>query len=486
MSRALHILHDFWPHIVAMLHVALVIVAAGHAILYKRDSRAAAGWAGFIVLFPLVGAISYLMFGINRIHRHASKLRGTKGRSHAARHVKSCSPADLEDILPSRVRHLVALNRAVSMFTRKPLAAGNAVGLLVNGDEAYPAMLAAIEQATTSIALASYIFDNDTNGTAFVAALGRAVTRGVDVRVLVDAIGARYSRPSIMQPLDAAGVRAARFMPTAAPWRAKYMNLRNHRKILVVDGTVAFTGGMNLRDDHLVSLHHANATLDTHFRVIGPVVSQIQDVFAEDWAFTTGETLKGSAWFPPLASAGSVVSRGIVDGPDEDFDKTIRVILAALACARSSVKIITPYFLPNAALISALNTTASRGVKVDIIIPEKPNLRIVGWAVMGQLWQVLEWGCHVWSAPPPFDHSKLMIVDDEWSLVGSANWDARSLRLNFEFTIECYCPQLAQSLTALFYEKREHARRIRLEEVDRRPLPIKFRDAFARLFSPYL
>ena len=176
----------------------------------------------------------------------------------------------------------------------------------------------------------------------------------------------------------------------------------------------------------------------------------------------------------------------IVDGPDEDCDKTIRTILCALACAHTSVKILTPYFLPSTSLITALNTTASRGVAVDIILPRVNNLRWVGWAMMAQLWQVLEWGCHVWLSPPPFDHSKLLLVDDEWSLVGSANWDARSLRLNFEFNVECYCPNLARSLGVVFEQKRTAAQRIRLEDADKRSAMVKFRDSFARLFTPYL
>jgi cardiolipin synthase len=243
---------------------------------------------------------------------------------------------------------------------------------------------------------------------------------------------------------------------------------------------------MNVREGHVLALGSAAPVQDIHFRIEGPVVSHLQDVFCEDWTFTTGEQLQGPLWFPELSNAGTVIARGIVDGPDEDCDKTVRTILCALACAQSSVKILTPYFLPSPTVISALNTTASRGVAVDIILPRENNLRWVGWAMMAQLWQVLEWGCHVWCTPPPFDHSKLLLVDDEWSLVGSANWDARSLRLNFEFNVECYCPDLARSLGAIFEQKRAGAQRIRLEDVDKRSSLVKLRDSFARLFTPYL
>ena len=264
------------------------------------------------------------------------------------------------------------------------------------------------------------------------------------------------------------------------------MNLRNHRKILVVDGATGFTGGMNLRQGNLVAQHPAQPVRDVHFRVAGPVVAQMQEVFAEDWQFTTGESLRGRAWFPALEPRGPVIVRGISDGPDEEFEKLTAVILGALSCAHKSVHIITPYFLPNGPLVSALNTAALRGVTVDIILPQENNLRWVGWASMAQLWQVLEWGCRVWLSPPPFDHSKAMVVDDEWSLIGSANWDARSLRLNFEFNLECYCPKLAARLRSIFEAKRRKARQVRLEDVDRRSLPVRLRDGIARLFSPYL
>jgi cardiolipin synthase len=157
-----------------------------------------------------------------------------------------------------------------------------------------------------------------------------------------------------------------------------------------------------------------------------------------------------------------------------------------LACAQTSVVIVTPYFLPDAALVSALNVAAMRGVTVDIVLPGKNNLRLVQWACMAMLWQVLKHGCRVWFTPPPFDHTKLMLVDGGWSLVGSGNWDPRSLRLNFEFNIECHDRQLASQLAELADEKIAKARRITLEEVDSRGIPTRLRDGMARLLTPYL
>ena len=218
----------------------------------------------------------------------------------------------------------------------------------------------------------------------------------------------------------------------------------------------------------------------------GPVVSQLQEVFADDWQFTTGESLRGEAWFAKPEKTGSVLARGVTDGPDEDFEKLRWTILGALSIARYSVRIVTPYFLPDPAVVSALNLAAMRGVRVDIFLPARNNLPFVQWASQALWWQVLEHGCRIWLTPPPFDHSKLMLVDGCWSLVGSANWDPRSLRLNFEFNLECYDADLAHRLDLLVLEKQKISRQVTLAEVDSRSLPIRLRDGVARLLTPYL
>ena len=222
---------------------------------------------------------------------------------------------------------------------------------------------------------------------------------------------------------------------------------------------------------------------------------ELQEAFANDWAFTTEEILTDDIWFPHSETsfvragwqtAGNVIARVVTDGPDEDFDKLRLTLLAALAEAQESVQILTPYFLPDTALISALNLAALRGVRVDIVLPAKNNLPFVHWASRAMWWQVLERGCKIWLTPPPFDHSKLMIVDGHWVLLGSANWDARSLRLNFELNVECYGREFAGAMQQVFQQKIAAAREVTLAEADSRSLPAKLRDATARLFSPYL
>ncbi len=469
------------PPLAAGFDFLAAALASVHALIHKRDSRAATLWLGIIWLVPALGPLLYLALGVNRIRRRAITLAVHKAFTRDV-------PENLGEPEPHGAENLQHLARVVGRVTGQPLTTGNQIEPLVNGDAAFPAMLAAIDAAEKSVSLATYIFDNDATGGKFVAALERAIKRGVAVRVLIDSAGSRYSWPPITFRLRHAKIPFAKFLPASlfTPWRVATINLRNHRKSLIVDGWTAFTGGMNLRHGNMLAEQPPHPVQDLHFRVTGPVVAGLQAIFANDWAFTKEEILDGETWFPEVKEAGEVIARVIPDGPDADFENARWTLLAALAEAQSAVKILTPYFLPDPALISALNLAALRGVRVDIILPAKNNLPFVHWASRALWWQVLERGCHIWLAPPPFDHSKLMIVDGHWVLLGSANWDARSLRLNFELNVECYNRSLAQKMEKIIAGKMSAAREVTLAEADQRPLPEKLRDALARLFSPYL
>jgi cardiolipin synthase A/B len=477
---------QLWPYLAGALVAGSAVAASLHAIFTKRNVGTAVAWVGLIWLSPLVGAILYLFLGINRIHRRASALRGQSERYLHSAALPRTTVDELIHHIGPRYEHLTAIARLGERITVRPLLVGNRVDALYDGDEAYPAMLEAIGEARESVTLATYIFDNDRAGRAFRDALAAAVARGVKVRVLIDAVGARYSFPSMVHALRRAGIPVARFMPAALHWRMPYFNLRNHRKILVVDGRIGFTGGINIREGHWLTLNPGHPVRDLHFRVGGPVVAELQEVFAEDWTFTTGERLAGHGWFPDLESAGSTVARGISDGPDVDFDKLPSILMGALGAARSSVRIVTPYFIPDPNLITALTLAALRGVSVQILLPGENNLALVQWASTAYWGQLLDKGCRIYLSPPPFDHSKLMVVDGVWTLLGSANWDPRSLMLNFEFNLECYDPVFGKRMDRWLRERIAQAREVTLDDVQRRPAPVRLRDGLARLLSPYL
>jgi cardiolipin synthase A/B len=480
------LVHGIWHLILAGLAFVLACAASAHAVLYKRDSRAAIAWVGFVWMVPFGGAILYFVFGVNRLRRRAASLRGEMQRYQAGPAQSECPPEKLHHHLPAHTGHLNLLSRVVGGVVKRPLLSGNKIDPLVNGDEAYPAMLEAIRQAKKTISFLTYIFDRDQAGLPFVQALGDARRRGVEVRVLIDAAGTRYSWPSVLHALRQERVPYARFLPVVSLGRLLSMNLRTHRKIMVVDGQLGFTGGLNIRAGHCLLGNPRSPVQDMHFRVEGPVVTQLQEVFADDWQFTTGESLRGDDWFPPQGPVGQVIARGVADGPDENFEKLRWTILGALALARHSVTIVTPYFLPDSGVATALNLAAMRGVKVDIVLPARSNLPFVDWASHAMWWQVLEHGCRIWLTAPPFDHSKLMLVDGCWVLLGSANWDARSLRLNFEFNVECYDAELASRLDQVVAKKLTGARAVTLAEVDARSMFARLRDGIARLLTPYL
>lgn len=469
-----------WAVLFTTAHVASALVVTGHAILTKEDVRAAIGWIGLAWLAPLIGAMLYFLFGINRLRRRAGRLRR---RSVAD---ETVAPPPLDRLWPDCPHQMVALARLIDVAVGQPLTTGNRVRLLDGGDQAYPAMLAAIDDARRWLVLATYIFDSDVEGGKFVDALARARDRGVAVRVLIDGLGARYKRPSVVPRLRRLGIPVAQFLPPGMSWRSAHVNLRNHRKILVIDGETAFTGGMNIRGE-CVDRGDGVATADIHARFDGPVAAQMMEVFATDWQFVTGEALTGPDWTAcTRADHPGVIARGIADGPDEDFEKLHWTLLGALAQARQTVRIMTPYFLPDAALIAALNLAAMRGVRVEILIPEQTNIRLVQWACRAQIGRVLRWGCVVRRTPPPFDHGKLMLVDGTWGLVGSTNWDPRSLRLNFEFNVECYDPEAVGQMNDLFERRWQRARPLDLAELDARPLVLRLRDGVAWLASPYI
>ncbi len=462
------------------------LLSAGHALLHKRDPRAALGWIVVCLALPGVGVGFYWLLGVNRIRTRARDWQA-HGQGMPCATPPLCEwSAELTATLPFRAENFASLLNLSDRITRRPLVPGNRILPLHNGEEVYPVMLQAIAGARQSLWLSTYIFDTDRTGRQFVDALGDAAARGVEVRVLVDALGEHYSFPPVRRLLRKRGIRIARFLPPSLTGRGIYFNLRNHRKILVADGTVGFIGGMNIGDRHLAAdLSNPRRVVDIHFQVEGPVVGHLEDAFIEDWHFVTGRTLerRGAA---PQPKAGEAFCRGISAGPNEDFEKLQWLIIGALNCARNSVRIMTPYFIPTRPIVTAINATSLRGVSVEIILPEKNNLPYVGWATRAYLWELLQHGSRIYYQAPPFVHSKLLVVDDSYALIGSANLDPRSLRLNFEFNMEVFDRDLSRKLALHFSEVRERAAEVTLAEVDGRPLPLKLRDAFAKLFSPYL
>ena len=292
--------------------------------------------------------------------------------------------------------------------------------------------------------------------------------------------------PRMGRKLLKSGATVAAFFPLRFPFGRVRLNLRNHRKILVVDGRLGFTGGMNISDRHFLESSNPRRVEDLHFEVTGPVIHELQHTFVEDWALATGQQLKGDEYFPQVEPTGDALCRGIASGPDENFENLHWILLAALAAATEEVWLVTPYFVPPRELLSAMIMAAMRGVRVTLVLPSVNDQFYMRWVADAYLWQLLIHGIRVYYRPAPFVHTKLTIVDQRWVLLGSANLDPRSLRLNFEFNIEAYDPPLAARLSTWLAELVQNSHAVTLEQVDSRPFWQRLRDGAAKLWSPYL
>lgn len=470
-----------WVTIIVVLHVSLSVVTSLHVLLFKENERTSLAWIGLVILSPVVGSLFYWLFGINRIKRLAQKEHPQTFKQDFRQQEKTIKFHDLAQNWHSAI---------IAGYKIHPLnlLADNRVEPLINGDAAYPAMIQSINNAEHYIVLSSYIFDYDSLGRQFVDALAQAHQRGVIVKVLLDGIGIGYSWHKSDRELKKLGVKTARFLPAISFTSIRFINLRNHRKILCVDGNVAYIGGMNLSQNNLVSAA-AHPIDDIHFKVTGPVIDQISQVFIEDWFFAAGEVIQFPHYAPGTpqqTTKGSVVARVIQDGPDEDHNKIRWSLINALVSAQTSVKIMTPYFIPDQVLMSSLHAAALRGVSIEIIVPKRSNIAFVDWVMEANFARIMAHGIKIYKNNRPFDHSKIVIIDDIWSFIGSTNWDARSLEFNFEINLECFDTELNAKLTAFFAVKKQNSIAVSEAEINGLPTYKKIRNNLFRLFSPYL
>jgi cardiolipin synthase len=461
-------------YLVSLISIYLVVavVAGIHVLLYKRDSRAAFGWLGLIIVFPIAGAILYALFGVNRVQRKARRVSLNFSPEGGQRH------------RPERPLNGIQKGLPGLYVTGIEAAPGNEVTTFYKGEEAFPAMLEAIGAAEKEVLLSSYIFDNDDTGLQFIDKLAGAQNRGCKVRVLVDDVGIRYSLPTIIRQLKQKALPFRRFMPLRLLPPSFSINLRTHRKLLITDRRVTFAGGMNIGERQLLDGSSPHRASDLHFRFKGPVTANCVSLFADDWKFAGGDDLE--QWDQPCPSHGRARCRLVSDGPDDTLDSLILVIMGAISSAHQRIWIMTPYFLPNRQMLGCLQAAALSGVDVKVMIPEENNWAIVQWALQHNMAELLDTGVQVFQRPAPFAHSKCLVIDDDYALVGSSNLDPRSLRLNFELGIEVFDPEFNLELSAHFEQVIAHCTAFTIEKLKARGTLARLRDGISALFSPYL
>ncbi len=472
----------YWGLIIVIY--ALGIIAGLHALMTKKDPRAAFGWLLLCLLFPSIGIILYVIFGLNRI-RPINRKWESRGlwRMDQSGNLSSKSH-EKTPISGSYLFH--ELNKTAEHVGALPLVANCHLDVLYDGSEAYPKMLKAIDNAKYAIYLQTYIFGRSGAGALFIDALIRAKNRGVDVRVIIDGVGSCYSWPSTYRQLKKNGIRVERFLwPLSSLYALMHLNLRNHRKILVIDGELAFTGGLNIHQDNMASNGKAAKIHDVHFLVCGPIVGNLQDMFLGAWFFITKEFSKTPVNFDTTPK-GDAVCRAISAGPHQQFPQLQSLLCTAFSVAREKIQIMTPYFIPGRALTALANTAAMRGVKVEIILPKSNNLSLVKGASEANMPFLLEHGITVYYHNGNFSHTKLCLIDNVCLFLGSSNIDIRSLHLNFECNLEVYDQKLISEISQYFSDIKSHATEVTLKSLQSRPISIKLRNAFFKLFSLYL
>jgi cardiolipin synthase len=464
-----------WAIFIGALHLLFSIPTSIHVLLHKNDERAAIGWIGLVFLSPFLGSAIYWMFGINRIRIKALKklTKSKKKKTDLFLRKKFEPETEFQDKWRTLMRAGYAIHDSVYLTS-------NQIVPLLNGDEAYPRMLLAITNANHDILLSSYIFDYDQTGHKFVDALGEARKRNVAVHVLIDGdfLDFRWRMTEI--ELRKKDVNTARFLP----FSPRFMNLRNHRKILCIDGQIAFIGGLNIRQDNMVGEHPSKPVQDIHFEVKGPIIDQISKTFTDDWCFATSKPLNVSSWSGTCD--GMVTCRVLPDGPDENYQKLVWTLLSAINIAEHRIRIMSPYFIPDHAVICALQAASLRGVEVQLIVPGKNNIPFFNWAMQANFNDLLKFGLKIYLSAPPFEHSKFFLVDNCWSFIGSSNWDTRSFALNFEINLECYDYVLNDALEHIFNEKKLKSEVVSKATCTHYSLYIQVRNNFFRLLSPYL
>ncbi|MFW5921483.1 MAG: cardiolipin synthase, partial [Polyangiales bacterium] len=403
-------------------------------LVRRKEAPSAIAWIMVLVFLPILGMILFWFLGRDRVRRPAAAKASANVdvRGRLSQYDLLESP-ELEPLLEQQRADKRGVMRLAAHVARMDVVPGNDVQVLVGAPDTYDAHIEAIEAAEDHVHLEFYIIRPDEPGRRLRDALVAAAERGVHVRLLKDGFGSRTLGRRFLGPLRRAGAHVATFLPLDPIRRAYTFNLRNHRKLMIVDGRIGFTGGINFGEEFL-------PWRDVHLRIHGPAVHQLQAIFAEDWYFASRYHLAHPAFFPDVQPQGKSVMQLVESGPDATVESIHRLYFAAIASARDRVSLITPYFVPDRALLVALQTAALRGVDVRLVLPSTSNHRVTFHAGRSFYDELLGAGVSIHEYGPGMVHTKAMIVDGTFATVGSANLDVRSFRLNFELIAVLWDP----------------------------------------------
>lgn len=476
-----------WVTILAISEIVWVSGTCVWILMERRSPQATLAWIFALAWMPYIGVAIYLLIGPRRLSR--KRRRHAKARNQVK---ETSQPVHESEGMPSLLSSLdPGLRQVMTMVQRAdegPPLRADRLDLLPSGDCCYDAMAEAIAGARHHVHLEYYIWSDDQVGTRFRDLLCEKARQGVHVRLLLDAIGCASLGRRFVAPLRDAGAQVAWFSPISLPkFRFGLLNFRTHRKIVVCDGRVGFTGGINVCDDHSAQVCGRRAWRDTHLRIEGPPVGWLQRLFLEDWAFATGTAPGQAAYFPRESGREDGPWVQIVgSGPDGDLCAIHKFYFAAIAGARRRVWLSTAYFVPDEPIVAALVTAAMRGVDVRILLPRRSDHWLVDAAARSYFEDLIRAGVKVFLYGPAMLHTKTLVVDDDVAVVGTANMDNRSFRLNFEVMAAIYDQATASELAGQFEADQLRAKSCHSRQGRRRPFPQALKESTARLFTPLL
>jgi cardiolipin synthase A/B len=466
-----------------LLDVAIVLYLVPRIVIQRRESAATLAWVLFIILLPFGGAFFFHLLGTRRLQRRRARRARTRaliapamGRISAVLEPYNVRAGTLEDQRIALATRLFNIERSVA-------TKGNEL-TVVHGEAMFRELEEAIRSAETYVHVQFYIFHPDATGQRVLAALEERARAGVEVRLLIDAVGARDLKHRFVEPLLAAGGKVAQFLPVNPITKPFSVNFRNHRKIVVVDGRLALTGGMNVGDEYLGRKTKHGRWRDTHVIVRGPAALRLQEIFADDWHFSTDEELVDPRYYPTPERPGSVVMQVVASGPDATAEAIHRKVFTAITKSEQRVWLTTPYFIPDRAIQVALYTAARRGVDVRLLLPGTSDHLLVLYAGRSFYDELLEAGVRIFEYELGMLHAKTMVVDDLWVTIGSANTDMRSFVLNWEANLVALDSTLAHRMGDTFLEDLKGAKEIRRPRAANRW--DRFKEAGSYVLSPLL
>ncbi len=477
--------NHFWQAALAVNYVIVILMLAS-ILRRQKEPMSMLAWIFTILTVPYAGWMLYMLFGSTRIRRRARRRRRRVAHvvSSGKRWAEHRTESERETVqLPD---DLATVERITRRLLGVPATDGNEVHVYEEPNATYYALEESIRAAKHHVHLEYYIWQPDDTGRHFRDLLIERAKDGIQVRLLLDAVGSWRTKWSFLQPLIDAGAQASFFLPVRILRRRWNVSLRNHRKIVVVDGRTAFLGSQNIGDEYLGRRKKLSPWRDAHMRVAGPAVLFLQQAFVEDWYFATRENIVGDEYYPEPLHKGESIVQTVATGPDEEVGVLEQIIFAAVSTAGESIRIATPYFVPGQELRAALRYAAYRGVKVQIILPTRHDAPVVLWAGRSFYAELLAAGVEIYEYDDGVLHSKLITIDGKWCMVGSANMDIRSFRLNFEITALIYDAGVTADLSFSIDRDVQRSRRISQEDVWRRPLHQQLIEGGARVLAPLL